>query len=139
MTIIHYVVVDFLFIVSPIVGACNRFMFCCTILYVYSSIAIFLMGKRELVALLNLSFWCPVMVEWLFLVVPWGCLQFVIVVLPDHPHLLILKRLLRAFYICLFKRTTPLHTVERFWFTNIISVIFYRIVSMCVPCDTGER
>ena len=44
------------------------------------------MGKRELVALLNLSSWCPVMVEWLFLAVPWGCLRFVIVVFPDHTH-----------------------------------------------------
>ena len=33
------------------------------ILYVHSSIAIILMGKRELVALLNLSSWCLVMVE----------------------------------------------------------------------------
>ena len=54
----------------------------------HSSIAIILMGKRELVALLNLSSWCLVMVEWLFLVVPWGCLWFVIVVFPDHTHLL---------------------------------------------------
>ena len=30
-------------------------MFCCTLLYVRSSIAIILMGKRELVALLSLS------------------------------------------------------------------------------------
>ena len=30
-------------------------MFCCTLLCVRSSIAIILMGKRELVALLNLS------------------------------------------------------------------------------------
>ena len=64
-------------------------MFCCTLLYVYSSIAIFLMGKRELVALLNLSSWFLVMVERLFLAVPGGCLQFVIVVFPDHTHLLI--------------------------------------------------
>ena len=28
--------------------------------------------------------------EWLFLAVPWGCLRFVIVVFPDHPHLLFL-------------------------------------------------
>ena len=28
------------------------------------------------------------MVELLFLVVPWGCLRFVIVVFPDHTHLL---------------------------------------------------
>ena len=48
------------------------------------------MGKRELVALLNLSSWCLVMVEWLFLGVPWGCLRFVIVVFPDHTHLLFL-------------------------------------------------
>ena len=38
------------------------------------------------VALLNLSSWCLVMVTWLFLAVPWGCLQFVIVVFPDHTH-----------------------------------------------------
>ena len=65
-------------------------MFCCMLLYVHSSIAIILMGKRELVALLNLSSWCLVVVERLFLAVPWGCLRFVIVVFPDHTHLLIL-------------------------------------------------
>ena len=48
-----------------------------------------LMGKRELVvALLNLSSWNLVTVEQLFLAVPRGCLQFVIVVFPDHTHLL---------------------------------------------------
>ena len=46
------------------------------------------MGKRELIALLNLSSWCLVMVERLFLAVPRGCLRFVIVVFPDHTHLL---------------------------------------------------
>ena len=71
---------------------CNCSMFCCTLLYVHSSIAIILMGKRELVALLNLSSWCLVMVERLFLTVPRGCLQFVIVVFPDHTHLLFLRR-----------------------------------------------
>ena len=63
-------------------------MFCCALLYVHSSIAIILLGKRELVALLGLSSWCLVMVERLFLTVPRGCLQFVIVVFPDHTHLL---------------------------------------------------
>ena len=53
-------------------------------------IAIILMGKRELIALLNLSSWCLVMVERLFPVVPLGCLQFVIVVFPDHTHSLFL-------------------------------------------------
>ena len=81
-------VVDFLSIVTPIVGVCICSMFCCTLLYVHSSIAIILMGKRELIALLNLSSWCLVMVEGLFLAVPRGCLQFVIVVFPDHTHLL---------------------------------------------------
>ena len=76
---------DFLFIVTPIVGVCN----CSVLLYVTlcpSSIAKILMGKRELVALLNVSSWCLIMVERLFLVVPWGCLRFVIVVFPDHTH-----------------------------------------------------
>ena len=63
-------------------------MFCCTLIYVHSSIAIILMRKRELVALLYLSSWCLVMVEWLFLAVPCGCLRFVSVVFPDHTHLL---------------------------------------------------
>ena len=67
-------------------GVCNCSMFCSTLLYVHSSISIILMGKRELVALLNLSSWCLVIVEWLFLAVPWGCLRFVIVVFPDHTH-----------------------------------------------------
>ena len=78
-------------------GVCNCSMFCCTLLYVHSSIAIILMGKRELIALLNLSSWCLVMVEWLFLAVPRGCLQFVIVVFPDHTHLLFLFETLQLF------------------------------------------
>ena len=63
-------------------------MFCYALLYVHSSTAIILIGKRELVALLNLSSWCLVVVGRLFLAVPRGCLQFVIVVFPDHTHLL---------------------------------------------------
>ena len=43
---------------------CNCSMFCCTLLYVHSSFAIILMEKRELVALLSLSFWCLVSVVW---------------------------------------------------------------------------
>ena len=67
-------------------GVCNCSMFCCTLLFVHSSIAIILMGKRDLIALLNLSSWCLVMVERLFLAVLRGSLQFVIVVFPDHTH-----------------------------------------------------
>ena len=71
-------------------GVCNCSMFCCTLLYVHSSIAIIFVGKRELIALLNLSSWCLVIVERLFLAVPRGSLQFVIVIFPDHTHLLFL-------------------------------------------------
>ena len=82
---------NFLFIVTPIVAVCNCSMFCCSLLYAHSSIAIILMGKRELVVLLNLSSRCLVMVEWLFLAVKWDCLRFVIVVFPDHIYLLFVK------------------------------------------------
>ena len=41
-----------------------------TSLYVHSTIAVILVGKRELVALLYLSSWRLVMLEWLFLAVP---------------------------------------------------------------------
>ena len=64
------VVVDFLFIVTLIVGVCHCSVFCCTLLCILSSIAIILMGKRELVALLNLSSWYLVTIEWRFLAVP---------------------------------------------------------------------
>ena len=77
-------------------GVCNCSMFCYTLLYVHSSIAIILMGKRELIALLNLSSWCPVMVERLFIAVPRVCLRFVIVVFPDRTHLLFLLVILNA-------------------------------------------
>ena len=46
------------------------------------------MGGRGPVALLDLSSWCLVVVERLFLTVPQGCLRFEIVVFPDHTHLL---------------------------------------------------
>ena len=79
------------------------------------------MGKRELIALLNLSSWCLVMVERLFLAVPRGCLQLVIVVFPDHTHLLFLnlhrlgpieqkvKNITLKKYIILY--TKPLYTL----------------------------
>ena len=64
----------------------------CVTLCPCSSFAIILMGKRELVALLNFSSWCLVIVGWLFLVAPWACLRFVIVVFPDHTHLLFKRK-----------------------------------------------
>ena len=78
------VVVDSLLIVTPIVGYCNCSMFWCDLLCVHSSFAFILMVKRDLVTLLSLSSWCIVIVVWLFLAVPWRCLQFKILVCPYH-------------------------------------------------------
>ena len=58
-------------------------MFCCTFLYVN-------LDGEELVTLLSLSSWFRARVVWLFLAVPMICRQFVIVVFPDHTHLLFL-------------------------------------------------
>ena len=91
-------------------GVCNCSMFCCTLLYVHSSIAIIMMGKRELIALLDLFSWCLVMVERLFLAVPRGCLQFVIVVFTDHTHLLFLYLQNYLYISCLPAQSTKLGT-----------------------------
>ena len=105
-------------------GVCNCSMFCCMLLYAHSSIAIILMGKRELIALLNLSPWCLVMVERLFLTVPWGCLQFVIVVFPDHTHLLFLPQMTTLVNVLYEKRWNNYLIV-----TVMHKVLFYKNVS----------
>ena len=58
--------------------------------FVYLSFAIILKGKRQLVALLLVSyrFIVTLNVMWLFLTVPRIGLQCVIVAFPDHAHLL---------------------------------------------------
>ena len=65
-------------------------LFCCAFLCVLSSFAIILKRKRELVALLLLSYGCFVIVNILrlFLSVLWVGLRCVIVVFPDHTRLL---------------------------------------------------
>ena len=61
-------------------------LFCYALLCVHSSFAIILNRKRKLVALLLL---CIVTLnDWLFLTLPWAGQQFVVVVFPDHTHLL---------------------------------------------------
>ena len=101
-------------------GVCNCSMFCCTLLYVHPRFVIILMGKRELVYLLSVSSWCIKIVVWLFLAVPWVCLQFVIVVFPNHTHLLF-----RSFN----KQTWDLNMlliVARFWLPlNVKCVPFW--------------
>ena len=68
-------------------------MFVFVLLYitcVLSSFAIILKTKRERVVLILLWYRCLVTanVMWLFFKVPWVGLQCVIVVFPDHTHLL---------------------------------------------------
>ena len=63
-------------------------MFCLALLCVHFSFVIISMEKRELVSLLCLSSWCLMIVVRLFLTMSQVCLQFVIVIFPDHTHLL---------------------------------------------------
>ena len=75
-----------------LVGVLCLSLFCYALLFVHSSFAIILKEKRKLVALLHvlLSYRCIVTINvlWLFLRVPSVGLQCVIVVFPDHTHLL---------------------------------------------------
>ena len=65
-------------------------LFCYALFCVHSRFAIILKRKRKLVALLLLSYRCIVTINvlWLFLMALWVGLQYVIVVFPDHTHLL---------------------------------------------------
>ena len=72
------------------VGVLCFSLFYYALLCIHSSFAIILKWKIKLVALLLLSYRCIFTknVLWLFLAVPWVGLQCVIVVFPDHTHLL---------------------------------------------------
>ena len=96
-------------------------MFCCAILYVHSSIAIILMGKRELVGVLDLSSWCLVMFELFFLAVPRGCLRFVIVVFPDRTHYLFLMSRLLCLCCVVTVKSFPVHAF------NVVTITIVRI------------
>ena len=65
-------------------------LFFYALLCVHSSFAIILKRKKKLVALQLLSYrWnVTINVLWRFLTVPWAGLQCMIVVFPDHTHLL---------------------------------------------------
>ena len=64
-------------------------LFCYSFIYVHSSFAI-LKRKRKLVALLLLFYRYVVTINvlWLFLTVPWVCLQYMLAVFPDHTRVL---------------------------------------------------
>ena len=72
-----------LLIVTHIVGFCYCSMF--VLRYFLSILVLPSSGwRRDLVVLLCLSSCYLVIVVWLFLTMQWVCLQFVIVVFPDH-------------------------------------------------------
>ena len=84
------------------VGVLCLSLFRNALLCVHFSFALILKRKRKLVDLVLLSYRCIVTINvlWLFLRVPWVVQQCVIVVFPDHTHLL--------FYICSNKYETGL-------------------------------
>ena len=77
------------------VGVLCLSLFCYTLVCVHFSFAIILKRKKRLFALQLLSCRCiaTIKVMWLFLTVPWFGLQYAIVVVPDHTHLLFHMRL----------------------------------------------
>ena len=79
------------------------YLFCYALLCFHSSFAITLKRNRKLVALLLLSYRCIVTINvlCLFLTVSWVGLHCVIVVFPDHTHLIFNVKLL--FQIMAFK------------------------------------
>ena len=79
-----------LLLIRCLVGLCVWSLFCCALLVVFSGFVVVLTGWRELLALLWFSSWFLVAVGvlWLFLAVPWVGLRCVVVVFPNHAHLL---------------------------------------------------
>ena len=72
------------------VGVLCLSLFCYASLCVHFSFAIIFKRRRKLVVLLLLYNRCSVTINglWLFVTVPWAGLQCVILVFPDHTHLL---------------------------------------------------
>ena len=92
------------------VGVLCLSLFCYALLCVHSSFAIILKRGRKLVALLFLSYRCVVIINelWLFLTMPWVRLQCVIVVFPDHTHLLFVLASHSFVWKCMAKSTIQL-------------------------------
>ena len=69
-------------------GFCVCLCFWYALLCALPSFEIILKRKRELVALLLLSYGylVTVNVQWLFLMIYWVGLEFIIVAFPDHTH-----------------------------------------------------
>ena len=101
------------------VGVLCLSLFCCALLCVHFSIAINLKRKRKLVALLLLSYRCIATLNVLLVTVPWVGLLCVIVVFPDHIHLLFTltkkKKLVKTSFSLMGEgQTSPLMHVAYF-------------------------
>ena len=95
----------------------------------FFSFVIILMVKRELVALFCLSSLCIVIIiiMWLFLLVPCIGLQCVIVVYPDHTHLL----------FCFFVQGTPLTMFDvgvYILYNDFSSILVFMSCLNFMPC-----
>ena len=73
--------------------------------------------SHEIHGCISLSSWCLLMVVCLFLAVPWGCLLFVIVVFPDHAHILFLGSEYPLNLLYMNHKTGDLET----WFASLDS------------------
>ena len=90
------------YLIVSIPDLCNLItLTCSTLLNVHSSFAIILMGKRKLVALLIFLVFYDCCVAYPLCAMV--CLQFVIVVFPDHTHLLFLSYVNNTVHITYFK------------------------------------
>ena len=101
--------------------------------YVHSSVEIILIGMRELAALLSLSSWHLVIIVGFFLAVQWVCLQSVMVVSPDHTHLLFIKQNNKTCFLqplisrseLVFKTYYPLMQYRNIAEWSLVKQLFY--------------
>ena len=108
-------------------------LFCYALLCVDSSFAIILKRKRNLVALLLLSYRCIITLNvlWFFLAVLWVGSQCVIAVFPDHTHFFesnsynfsrIFLKLCRCFCQCL-RMCMTLAVILRLFFVTFLQFV----------------
>ena len=76
------------------------------------------------------------MVERLFRVMPWGCLRMVIVVFPDHTHLLFLHSGRYALYAIFFRILTETLRNNIIW--NPDQNTIHHLSSLGKPCDPNQ-